>query len=96
MLPFSPYKANLSKNTPLVHNFHYGQEKGAKTSQALSLPKKTSTSSSSSNAPLRTKGTKDVYPLILPPSTQGLVFVNDAQQLKFETLSARKASEQKF
>jgi len=65
-------------------------------SQAPSLPKKTSGASSSSGARSRTQGTKDAYPLILPPSTRGLIFVNDAQKLKDESLSVRLTSEQKF
>jgi len=73
-----------------------GKKKVGEPSQAPSIPKKTSRGSSSLNSPSRTKGTKDAYPLILPLNTKGLVFVNNAQKLKYETLSARKTSEQKF
>jgi len=65
-------------------------------SQTPSLSKKTSRVSSSSGARSCTRGTKDAYPLILPPSTRSLIFVNDAQKLKYESLSARLTSEQKF
>ena len=65
-------------------------------SQTPSFANKTSRNSSSSNALSRTKGTKDAYPLILAPTNRGLVFVNDAQKLKYETLSVKKTSEQKF
>jgi len=50
----------------------------------------------SSNASSQTKGTNDAFPLILPPSTRGLGFVNEEQKLKYETLSTRKTSKQKF
>ena len=73
-----------------------GKKRVGETSQASLIPKKTSRGSSSSNAPSRPKGRKDAYPLILRPSTGGLVFVNDEQKLKYETLSAKEASEQKF
>ena len=71
-----------------------GRKRVGEPLQALSLPKKTLIGSSSSNGPLRTKGIKDAYPLFFRPSTWGLVFVNDSQKLKHETLSATKASEQ--
>ncbi|KAJ8425822.1 hypothetical protein Cgig2_028183 [Carnegiea gigantea] len=54
-----------------------GKKKVCGSSQAPSLPKKSSRPPSSSNAPSGTKGTKDVYPLILARSTRGLVFVNE-------------------
>ena len=73
-----------------------GKKRVGEPSQAPSLPKKTSRGSSSTNAPSRNKGTKIVYLVILPPNTRGLMFVNDAQKLKYEALSARKTSEQKF
>jgi len=33
---------------------------------------------------------------MLPRSTRGLTFVNDKQRIKYDTLSTRKKSEQKF
>jgi len=57
---------------------------------------KKSSKTSSSQATLRRKGSKEAYPLILPHSTKGLIFVNDDQRINPETLSARKTSEQKF
>ena len=60
-----------------------------------SLPKKSS-KASSSQAPSHTKGNKDAYLLILPPSARGLVFVGDDQRIRYKTLSTRKTSEQKF
>ena len=73
-----------------------GKKRVGESSQAPSLPKKTSRASSSSGAHSRTRGTKDAYPLILPPSTRGLIFVHDAKKLKYESLSVRLTSEQKF
>ena len=72
-----------------------GKKRECESSQTPSLPKKTSRASSS-GARSRTRGTKDAYPFILPPSTRGLIFVNDAQKLKYESLSVRMTSEQKF
>ena len=72
-----------------------GKKRVHEASKGPSLPKK-SLKASSSQAPSRTKGTKDVYPLMLPPSIRGLTFVNDEQRSKYEILSARKTSEQKF
>jgi len=73
-----------------------GKKRVGESSQAPSLPKKTLRTSSSLGARSRTRGIKDAYPLILPPSTRGLIFVNDAQKLKYESLSVRLTSEQKF
>jgi len=73
-----------------------GKKRVGESSQAPSLPKKTSRAFSSSGARSHTRGTKDAYPLILPPSTRGLIFVNDAKKLKDESLSVRLTSEQKF
>ena len=64
-------------------------------SKGPSLPKK-SPKASSSQAPSRTKGIKGVYPIVLPPSTKALMFVNDEQRSKYKILSTRKTSEQKF
>ena len=41
----------------------------------------------------RTRGTKDAYPLTLPLSTRGLIFVNDDQKSKYESLTVRMTSE---
>ena len=57
--------------------FTMGKKRVGESSQALSLSKKSSRSSFSSNAPSRTAGAKHAYPLILPPSIRGLVFVNE-------------------
>ena len=73
-----------------------GKKQVCESSQAPSVPKKTSRASSSSGARSHTRGTKDAYPLILPPSTRGLIFVNDAQKLKYKSLSVRMTSELKF
>ena len=73
-----------------------GKKRVGESFQTLSLPKKSSRASSSSNVPSSTKGTKDAFPLILSPHTRGFVFVNEEQKLKYETLGARKTSEQKF
>jgi len=73
-----------------------GKKRVGESSKASSLPKKYSKASLSSQAPSRTKGTKEAYPLILPLRTRGLTFVNEEQRLKYETLSARKTSKQKF
>ena len=64
--------------------------------QIPSIVKSLSRDSSSSDARSRTRGTKDAYPLHLPPSTRGLIFVNDDQKLKYESLNVRTGSEQKF
>ena len=50
----------------------------------------------SSQALSRLKDTKDAYTLILPASTKGLIFENDEQKVKYETLRARKTSKQEF
>ena len=65
-------------------------------SQAPSLPKKTSSASSSAGAHTHTRGIKDAYPLVLPPSTRGLIFTNAAQKVKYESLCSRLTSGQKF
>ena len=44
------------------------------------IPKKLSKASLCSQAPSRTKSTKDAYPLILPPSARGLIIVNEEQR----------------
>jgi len=73
-----------------------GKKRVGESPQAPSLPKKTSRASSYSGARSCTRGTKDAYPLILPLSTRGLISVNDDQKLKYESLSVRLTSEQKF
>ena len=60
------------------------------------LPKKSSRASSSAGARSHTRGTKDAYPLILPPCTRGLIFANDAHKTKYESLCGRLTSEQKL
>jgi len=73
-----------------------GKKRVGESSQALSLPKKSSRASSSAGARSHTRGTKDAYPLVLPPSTRGLIFANDAHKTKYESLCGRLASEQKL
>jgi len=65
-------------------------------SKAPSLPKKAQRAPSSSTAPSTAKGNKNAYPVILLTSTRGLHFANDEQQTKYEILTTRKISEQKF
>jgi len=72
-----------------------GKKRVGEASKGPSLPKKSS-KASSSLTPSCTKGTKDAYPLMLPPSTRGLTFVNDEQRPKYEILCTKKTSEQKF
>ena len=72
-----------------------GKKRVGEASKGPSLPEKSS-KVSSSQAPSRTKGTKDAYPLMLPPRTRGLTFVNNERRSKNEILSVRKTSEQKF
>jgi len=55
-----------------------GKKRVGESSKGPFLPKKSS-KASSSQALLCTKGTKYAYPLMLPPSTRGLTFVNDEQ-----------------
>ena len=64
--------------------------------KAPSLPKKAPRAPPSSSTPSSVKGNKDVYPLILPPSTRGLHFVSDVQRGNYAHLTTRKTSEQKF
>ena len=73
-----------------------GKKRVGESSQAPSLPKKTSRASSSAGARTHTRGTKDAYPLVLPPSTRDLIFANDAHKVKYESLCSRLTSEQKF
>ena len=73
-----------------------GKKRVGESSQAPSLPKKTSRTSSSVGARTHTRGTKDAYPLALLPSTGGLIFANDAHKVKYESLCSRLTSEQKF
>ena len=73
-----------------------GKKRVGESSQAPSLPKKSSRASSSAGARSHTRGTKDAYPLVLPPSTRGLIFANDAHKTKYESLCGRLASEQKL
>ena len=73
-----------------------GKKRVGESSQAPSLPKKTFRISSSAGARTHTRGTKDAYPLVLPPSTRGLIFANDAHKVKYESLCSRLTSEQKF
>jgi len=62
-----------------------GKKRLGEPSQPPSLPKKTLRGSSSSNALSRTNATKDDSSW-----HQGLVFVNNAQKLEYETIGARK------
>ena len=73
-----------------------GKKRVGNSSHAPSLLKKTSRASSSLGAHSRTGGTKDAYPLNLPPNTRGLIFVNDGKKLKYESLTVRITSEQNF
>ena len=61
-------------------------------------PKKSFRAAGSSSAAAGTaaKGTKEAYPLLLPPSTRGLTFVSDAQKSRYELLITRNTSEQKY
>lgn len=51
---------------------------------------------SSAAAGTAAKGTKDAYPLNLPPSTRGLSFVSDEQKSRYDLLITRNTSEQKY
>ena len=73
-----------------------GKKRAGETSRAPSLPKKSSRATSSSAGTASAKGNKDASPLILPASTRGLQFVNDAQKSRYELLVTRNTSEQKF
>jgi len=73
-----------------------GKKRVGESSQAPSLPKKSSRASSSVGARSHTRGTKDAYPLVLPPCTRGLIFASDAHKTKYESLCGRLTSEQKL
>ena len=73
-----------------------GKKWVGESSQPPSLPEKSSRTSSSAGARSHTRGTKDAYPLILPASTRGLIFANNAHKTKYESLCGRLASEQKL
>ena len=73
-----------------------GKKRVDESFQVSSLPKKTSRASSSAGACTHTRGIKDANPLVLPPSTRGLIFANDAHKVKYESLCSRLTSEQKF
>ena len=76
--------------------FTMAKRRVGESSYAPSLPKKTLRTSSSVGTHSRIGGTNDAYPLHLPPSTRGLIFVNHAKKLNNKSLSVRMTSEQKF
>ena len=59
-----------------------GKKGVGESSQVPSLLKQTSRASSSAGARTHNRGTKDACPLVLPPSTRGLSFANDAHKVK--------------